>query len=1081
MAQTIQSEISLLQADVNYYMSLLSTLQVVQENVIGTLIAGLGSSPLSVIIFGAPTSSPEGTTIHLTSSVTDKYNNVFNYAWKVTRNGVLYATGNQASFSFTPNDTGSYQVTLTVTDKLGVKGSSSKTISVTDVPPIIAITGMPSQLPLGGTIAANSAVAEASPTEEQAGFNYYWTITLAGGNGVPLATGTQATFSYLPAIAGNYVVSLSVTDVDGQTATVQQPVAIGDSPSNLILLPPNELSSLQQQAVNNTPQWQAFKAMLDKELPIVVGSGFGPDKGAYDGTELEWIANYALGYQILKNIDPTTAAAYADKAIAVIESGLKDYQVGSTTSYQYLARGDGSTTTFALPNSNIIHSSFRVYEAPVQTVAIVRGTTNTDTVAYQQTFLKVSNTPDGNADYTQGVDWTHSGLVGNNLISWLPGGKQPAAGSTYYVTEASSASSQLVSNYTLNGNTITFSTAPSAGQAIYVQYVYNTPTLQYQQTSAGDGGFNSIYINANWPSRTLAYIPIGLDWLDGFSGLSPALQSQADNMLVQWSNWLTTSPNSYNYNMPASNYGAGTYFFDSMTALYLEGRDTAGPLLMSTVLSWRQTYLLPALQATGTGGPNGGFLPEGWSYGWLTAQDLLQSSLALEENGYINATAEHNWASQVVYSLISAQPAQDQVYDAGSWYTYPARFLNPDLFRILSVAAADPTAQSYANYILQDYPSNDFSNMVTWEYYEAMLFNNSSTPASYWSSQPLQYFNSGTGLLTTRSDWGSSPTWLSVQIGNFQSIDHQSLTPGQIQIQRGDDQLLINGNSPGENGAFPWGYMGNIVIVNAGPSAQTYPGEPGVFYGPTVNLPGVTINAYEAANNYTYISGNLTASYNNKPGSLIANPVSSLTREVVYLRPNYVIVYDRVSTLQASYTKEQQWNFLNAPTVSGNSFVESVGSSKLFGQTFSSVPLSLSVQSQVAGSATIQQLEIQNATPTSSVNYLTAFQVAPSTTTTMDATNHILTTDGRMEGTQMGNQLVLFGVAAGSVDLTTPVTYNLSGSNSVSNLLVDLQAGGIYQIKVDGTNIGNVTASSQGTVSFTTAAGAKQVTVTRVG
>jgi hypothetical protein len=67
------------------------------------------------------------------------------------------------------------------------------------------------------------------------------------------------------------------------------------------------------------------------------------------------------------------------------------------------------------------------------------------------------------------------------------------------------------------------------------------------------------------------------------------------------------------------------------------------------------------------------------------------------------------------------------------------------------------------------------------------------------------------------------------------------------------------------------------------------------------------------------------------------------------------------------------------------------------------------------------------------------------------------------------------------VDLTTPVTYALSGTSSVDNFLVDLQAGGVYQIRADGAILGNVTASSQGTISFTTLAGTQQVTVTRVG
>jgi hypothetical protein len=1069
---------------------------------------------VNVAVNGAPAAVAPGTTINLTSNAFETnqlipHQPIFSYSWNVTKDGAPYASGDQPNFSFTPGANGAYVVNLTVTDLLGRQGTNSVSIDVSNPGSTSAsglagsisvnMTGVPNQVSLGATISAGSSVTDTYGQAQQAGFTYSWTVTWAGGNGAALASGNQATFSYSPNIVGNYVISLTATDIYGHSGTAQKTVSVLGSASNLILLPPNELASLQQEAANNTSQWQAFKANLDQHLNVIIGSGLGNDGGSYEASELTWIADYALGYQVLKGSDPTTAAAYAGKAVALIQSGLNDAQVAGWTSIQYLARGDGSTTTFTLPNSNIISSTLAVYEVPVRTIAVVRGNSNTDTIGDNETILKISNTSDGNADYVGGTDWStgaavagagHDGNLpnqGGGELQWLSGGKQPTAGSMYYVTETSGVTAFQngpVGNYTVSGNTITFNAAPSSGQAVFVQYIYNTPSLQYQQTSAGDGGFNSVLVDAGYTTRYLAYIPLGLDWLNGFSGLSPQLVSQADNLLVQWSNYVSTS--GYHNDAPGSNYGAGGYFLSAMSALYLDGRDTAGAQLMSNLVTWRQTYLLPVLQDTGTGGLNGGFWPEGWNYGWEATSDLLLASQALEDNGYITATPEHTWASQVVYSLISAQPAPNELYDGGQWYNYPTRFLDQDLFNVLSTVASDPAARSYANYILQNYSASDFIEGNNTNYndaynYQGMLFGNPSASASFWSSLPLKYFNSGSGLLTARSDWGSDPTWVSVQMGNFLTLDHQTLTPGQVQIQRGDDDLLANGTAVGQNSSWPWANMGNIVIVNAGSGAQSNPGQPGYWYGPQFNNPGVVVNAYEAAGNHTYISGNLAASYNNDPSSGLANPVSQLTREVVYLNPNYVIVYDRVTTTQASYTKEQQWNFVNAPSVTGNAFVESVGSSKLFGQAFSTTPLTLTVHGTQAGSATIQQLEIQNASPTAGVNYLTAFQVAPSTTASMDATEHVLTTDGRMEGTQMGTQLVLFGVAAGTVDLTTSVTYSLSGSSSVSNLLVDLKAGGVYQVVADGTNLGNVTASSQGTISFTTPAGAQQVTVIRVG
>src|SRR5205823_4888309 len=65
-------------------------------------------------ISGAPGSSPEGTTILLTGSGGDAGSvDVLSYSWTVTKNGSNYASGSGSDFQFTPDDNGSYVVTLT--------------------------------------------------------------------------------------------------------------------------------------------------------------------------------------------------------------------------------------------------------------------------------------------------------------------------------------------------------------------------------------------------------------------------------------------------------------------------------------------------------------------------------------------------------------------------------------------------------------------------------------------------------------------------------------------------------------------------------------------------------------------------------------------------------------------------------------------------------------------------------------------------------------------------------------------------------------------------------------------------------
>jgi uncharacterized delta-60 repeat protein len=106
----------------------------------------------TVSITGAPATSPEGTAISLTSTVSDPGSaDTHTYAWSVTKNGSAYASGTSSSFSFTPNDNGSYVVSLVVADDDSGVGSDSKTIAVTNVAPT-ASAGGPYSVPEGSTV-----------------------------------------------------------------------------------------------------------------------------------------------------------------------------------------------------------------------------------------------------------------------------------------------------------------------------------------------------------------------------------------------------------------------------------------------------------------------------------------------------------------------------------------------------------------------------------------------------------------------------------------------------------------------------------------------------------------------------------------------------------------------------------------------------------------------------------------------------------------------------------------------------------------------------------------------------------------
>ena len=89
------------------------------------------NTPPTVAINNVPATGLAGTAINLTTTVSDPdTGDTFTYAWSVNKNGssfVLPASvlTNQPSFSFTPDQAGTFQVFLTVTDSVVVGGTDN--------------------------------------------------------------------------------------------------------------------------------------------------------------------------------------------------------------------------------------------------------------------------------------------------------------------------------------------------------------------------------------------------------------------------------------------------------------------------------------------------------------------------------------------------------------------------------------------------------------------------------------------------------------------------------------------------------------------------------------------------------------------------------------------------------------------------------------------------------------------------------------------------------------------------------------------------------------------------------------------
>jgi hypothetical protein len=178
-----------------------------------------------VTITGAPgTAINEGATVSLGTTVTDAGSaDTFAYLWSVTKNGEAYdltgVTTNASTFSFAPNDNGTFVVSLTVTDDDGGSVAATTTIAVNNVNPTVTVAGVPGSPITEGTSVTVTSTATDSGSADT--LSYEWSVR-KNGQAYSLAgvTTDESSFTFSPNDNGSFVITVTVTDDDGGAGLV---------------------------------------------------------------------------------------------------------------------------------------------------------------------------------------------------------------------------------------------------------------------------------------------------------------------------------------------------------------------------------------------------------------------------------------------------------------------------------------------------------------------------------------------------------------------------------------------------------------------------------------------------------------------------------------------------------------------------------------------------------------------------------------------------------------------------------------------------------------------------------------------
>jgi PKD repeat protein len=160
-----------------------------------------------------PTASFTATSVNFTATFTasgskDTDGTIVSYAWNFGDN----TTGSGVNPSHTYAAGNTYLVTLTVTDNRGGTGTMQQSVTVSNAPPSAAFTssaaGLTASFNGGGSADSDGTIA-----------SYAWNF----GDG---STGTGATPTHTYATGNTYSVTLTVTDNQGATGTVTNPITV---------------------------------------------------------------------------------------------------------------------------------------------------------------------------------------------------------------------------------------------------------------------------------------------------------------------------------------------------------------------------------------------------------------------------------------------------------------------------------------------------------------------------------------------------------------------------------------------------------------------------------------------------------------------------------------------------------------------------------------------------------------------------------------------------------------------------------------------------------------------------------------
>jgi hypothetical protein len=353
------------------------------------------------------------------------------------------------------------------------------------------------------------------------------------------------------------------------------------------------------------------------------------------------------------------------------------------------------------------------------------------------------------------------------------------------------------------------------------------------------------------------------------------------NQTIPWSGWSVDNP-------------SNNYYYSFMRATMLLGLATKGENAQADtwIAKFRDEKMMGQLFPTFTSDLVGGASREGTGYGVSMHRLFELYDWWKATTGESLATKTQHTRSSMFAFLHQIVPTLDKIAPTGDH----ARD---------STAAFFDYHRDYALQLMQLFPQTNVARRLK------SLIENSSVPAmtsgfmvgyDFLADNPnltampmtglnTAYHAKGIGEIYARSSWDKTATWVNMIAGPY-TESHAHQDQGSIMIYKGG-WLAHDANVHSRSGLNQKTTAHGLVRIDKG-------GAPIAQVASTVSQ----VMALHQGSNYVYASADLTPAYKGNAS------IQKVNRDMLFLQPDVIIVYDRVASAAGT---NQVWQ-LQAPT-----------------------------------------------------------------------------------------------------------------------------------------------------------------------